>query len=191
AVLVRHHQHPEHDHRELAEDHPGEADERGVEGEPVPLAEVVELALRQRRDQHAQSDGDDHRQGERPHRGRHGPDLRPLGADDLSCRHDQPFFFQSSPHCCCCCCCWAGAGGPECAWYSTDSAVSCMKASSRDACCGLSSCSTIWCRAASSPICSALLPSTSRTPLPLSTAVIPASWNASRSCSRCGLRTRT
>ena len=38
-----------------------------------------------------------------------------------------------------------------CAWYSTDSAVICMNASSSEACWGLSSCSTIPCCAASSP----------------------------------------
>ncbi len=41
-----------------------------------------------------------------------------------------------------------GAGsappGPECAWYSTEPAVICMNASSSEARCALSSCSTTW-----------------------------------------------
>ncbi|CAM5533911.1 hypothetical protein STENM223S_06712 [Streptomyces tendae] len=66
-----------------------------------------------------------------------------------------------------------GAPVPGWAWYSTDSAVNCMNASSRDACCGLRSCSTTPSRAASSPIFSAGVPSTSSIPSAASTTVTP------------------
>ena len=48
------HQHPEDDHRQLAEDHPGEADEGRVEGELVLAARIVELVLDSAQIEHAQ-----------------------------------------------------------------------------------------------------------------------------------------
>lgn len=69
--------------------------------------------------------------------------------------------------------------------------VICMKASSREACWELSSCSTIPCRAASSPSRSGGSPSISSVPLPDSTTTTPSVCSTSSSRSRSGERIRT
>ena len=67
-----------------------------------------------------------------------------------------------------------------------------MNASSSDACCGVSSCRTMPCRAAASPICCAVRPCTSMTPrLERDDGDVGAARRARASSSACGVRTRT
>src|SRR6185436_6379292 len=191
-VFARDQEHSQNADRKLCQMPSAEARIDRVEGRLVPRAHLVPVGHLDGGDEHSQAghrhDGDEQRPARRAQR----TQLRPLRAHDApegdtdlggegrGAHRDAPTEAPLA----------VGA-----AMYSTESTVSRMKASSREACSGASSWSTIWFAAASSPTVSQEMPwsvSADASPSRSSLTVTPSSPSAiERSRTMSGVRTRT
>jgi hypothetical protein len=141
-----------------------QADERRIDGARHSRGVATRRAPQLARDREGRKESElDHGGHQRVDGGPQRAELDPLGADDARLGEPQPVLPRTG----------GGGGGHEAtfvsvrvvvAWYSTESCVSSMKASSREADCGESSCSTICRSAAAWPISSMRRPVTYRAP---------------------------
>src|SRR5262249_38924432 len=147
----------EHRDRELRD---VDADEGEIERIRTLALAVLPAVSRRKGGDHGDGDRQQKRDAQRPLRRADAPELRPLGEQDA----------RERDHARCVKLWDARRGGAHAttssvrAPNSTSSRVRSMKASSSDACCGVSSWSAMPAAAAVSPICSALRPWTSIVP---------------------------
>src|SRR6185437_5713461 len=164
GVLGGHGEHADHRESDLSEPDSEQADAGCVEG---AVGDLHLAGAEPDRDQHGQAHRDGGTDQEQPVRGTQGAQLRPFGSQGVV--HDR----SASPA------------------YSTLSWVSCMKAASSRARCGVNSCRVRPFWAARSPICAAGIPLTMSTWASCRATSAPDRVSASASAPACGATTRT